>query len=152
ESLLAHEGDVVDAGILRAARIKAQIVSRDPTETGERRHLNLGHTLGHALESALGGQASHGACVAMGIRFVARLGATDPAYARQLEDLFAPLCPPPPYPEWSALIPYLIHDKKGVGEGQLRWVVPTQPGDVEVRVMGIDDPHLAETWQTLQGR
>lgn len=50
--------------------IKASIVESDEKETGIRKHLNLGHTLGHALESLLGyGDRTHGEAVAIGLLF-----------------------------------------------------------------------------------
>lgn len=56
--------------IERSIRIKSDIVERDPKEEGERKHLNLGHTIGHAIESVfLGSEApvSHGDAVAWGM-------------------------------------------------------------------------------------
>ncbi len=58
----------------RAVRLKIGIVDRDPYETGERRKLNLGHTLGHALEIESGYSLAHGAAVALGLRAVAHIG------------------------------------------------------------------------------
>ncbi len=52
--------------LLRALRAKAEIVARDPFEAGERRLLNLGHTLGHALEAASGYRLLHGEAVGLG--------------------------------------------------------------------------------------
>lgn len=51
--------------IARAIRVKAEIVSRDERETGERAFLNFGHTIGHAIEFA--SPLSHGECVAVGM-------------------------------------------------------------------------------------
>ncbi|MGH7162673.1 MAG: 3-dehydroquinate synthase, partial [Planctomycetota bacterium] len=51
-----------------AARVKLAIVARDPYERGERRLLNLGHTLGHALETATRHRVRHGDAVAVGLR------------------------------------------------------------------------------------
>ncbi|WP_324609837.1 3-dehydroquinate synthase [Oceanobacillus damuensis] len=51
-------------------KIKAHIVEMDERESGVRKHLNLGHTLGHALESDLGyGKLTHGEAVAIGLLF-----------------------------------------------------------------------------------
>ncbi|WP_156289231.1 3-dehydroquinate synthase [Oceanobacillus salinisoli] len=51
-------------------KVKANIVEEDEKETGVRKYLNLGHTLGHALESELGyGKLSHGEAVAIGLLF-----------------------------------------------------------------------------------
>jgi shikimate kinase / 3-dehydroquinate synthase len=54
----------------RSARMKLAVCERDPFETGERRSLNLGHTIGHALEIESGYRLSHGAAVALGLRAV----------------------------------------------------------------------------------
>lgn len=59
----------------RAIALKADIVRRDPYERGERKLLNLGHTLGHALESASDFSWRHGEAVAVGIAAVCRLSA-----------------------------------------------------------------------------
>jgi shikimate kinase/3-dehydroquinate synthase len=61
--------------IERAARVKLAIVRRDPFETGERRQLNLGHTLAHALEVESDYRLAHGAAVAFGLRAAAALAA-----------------------------------------------------------------------------
>ena len=57
----------------RAVRVKIDIVNRDPFEAGERRKLNLGHTIGHALEIESGYTLAHGAAVALGLRAVAHI-------------------------------------------------------------------------------
>jgi shikimate kinase/3-dehydroquinate synthase len=59
--------------VARAIQHKASIVARDPFESGERKKLNLGHTLAHALESASQFKLRHGDAVAMGLAAIARL-------------------------------------------------------------------------------
>jgi 3-dehydroquinate synthase len=54
--------------IVRAARVKISIVARDPFDRGSRAALNLGHTIGHALEHAAAGRLSHGSAVSIGLR------------------------------------------------------------------------------------
>ena len=72
-------------------RMKADIVARDETETGERALLNLGHTFGHALEAACGfsGTLLHGEAVAIGMvlafRFSEMLGMCPPQTAGRTE-------------------------------------------------------------------
>jgi 3-dehydroquinate synthase len=68
--------DAVLPFIERALEVKGGIVAADPRETGKARaKLNLGHTFGHALESALGlGTISHGEAVAWGIARSCELG------------------------------------------------------------------------------
>jgi shikimate kinase/3-dehydroquinate synthase len=61
------------AVIERAATLKAAIVSRDERERrGERALLNLGHTVGHAIEAEAGWALLHGECVALGLVAMAR--------------------------------------------------------------------------------
>lgn len=60
--------------ILRACEIKAAIVAEDEREQGRRALLNLGHTFGHAIETALGyGEWLHGEAVAAGIGMAAEM-------------------------------------------------------------------------------
>ena len=63
-----ENGDPVDRLeeiIARSVRIKCAVTARDPKDTGIRRALNFGHTIGHGIES-LGGRL-HGECVALGM-------------------------------------------------------------------------------------
>ena len=53
------------------ARFKNEIVERDFLENGERIHLNLGHTLGHAFEFTL--KIPHGHAVAMGLKYLFKI-------------------------------------------------------------------------------
>ena len=72
----------------RALEIKGDIVAEDPCETGTQRMLlNLGHTFGHALESAAGlGNITHGEAVAWGIARSCDLGAALDICPRQRAD------------------------------------------------------------------
>ncbi|MEZ4598068.1 MAG: 3-dehydroquinate synthase family protein [Chloroflexota bacterium] len=58
------------AMVERSMRLKLGVVDRDPFERGERRTLNLGHTLGHALEIESGYALPHGQAVVLGLRAV----------------------------------------------------------------------------------
>lgn len=53
--------------IRRCCEIKAGVVERDPKENGERALLNLGHTIGHAIEKLMDFKMLHGQCVGAGI-------------------------------------------------------------------------------------
>ncbi len=57
---------VLEEMIIRACTIKKQVVEKDPTEQGDRALLNLGHTIGHAIEKAKNFELLHGECVAVG--------------------------------------------------------------------------------------
>jgi 3-dehydroquinate synthase len=94
--LETHWQEIFAGGAARAravatsCRAKAAIVARDERETGERALLNLGHTFGHALESATGysDRLLHGEGVALGIvlafKLSAHLGHTDAATAERV--------------------------------------------------------------------
>ena len=76
DALLARDADALAATIAHCCRQKAGIVARDETEQGERALLNLGHTFGHAIETATGyGGLLHGEAVAVGMVLAARLSA-----------------------------------------------------------------------------
>lgn len=71
--LRGGDPDLVVPAIVRSVEIKAAIVARDELETGERAVLNLGHTVGHAIERVTRFSVSHGHAVAVGIVAEARL-------------------------------------------------------------------------------
>jgi 3-dehydroquinate synthase len=76
-SILAREPATLEELVRRSAAIKAAVVSRDEFERGERAHLNLGHTFGHALEAVLHDRLRHGEAVAIGL--VAAIAASQAA-------------------------------------------------------------------------
>lgn len=74
ERLLAHDPDALTHVIRRSCEIKASIVGRDEREQGDRALLNLGHTFGHALESATGyTKWLHGEAVGAGLLMAATM-------------------------------------------------------------------------------
>jgi len=92
DALLALDMDALAQAVRRSCEIKARIVAADEHEHGQRALLNLGHTFGHAIETAAGyGEWLHGEAVAMGMLLAADLsqrlgyiGATDVARVREL--------------------------------------------------------------------
>ncbi|MCM1534520.1 MAG: 3-dehydroquinate synthase [Clostridium sp.] len=58
--------DTLEEMVMRSCAIKKAVVEKDPTEQGERALLNLGHTIGHAIEKAKNFELFHGECVALG--------------------------------------------------------------------------------------
>ncbi|MGA6993272.1 MAG: tetratricopeptide repeat protein, partial [Candidatus Deferrimicrobiaceae bacterium] len=92
ESWKEMSGDSWISVIRGAVAFKASVVERDEKEASARRILNLGHTIGHALEQASGyRRLLHGEAVAMGLAWEAvfsrRQGATSPGLERRLIDL-----------------------------------------------------------------
>ncbi len=58
--------NVLEEMVMRSCNVKKLVVEKDPTEQGDRALLNLGHTIGHAIEKAKNFQLFHGECVALG--------------------------------------------------------------------------------------
>ena len=74
ERLLTHDPEALTHVIRRSCEIKASIVGRDEREQGDRALLNLGHTFGHALESATGyTKWLHGEAVGAGLLMAATM-------------------------------------------------------------------------------
>jgi len=149
--LLERDGDAVARGdaaafesgavaelVERAAWAKVEVVLDDERETGPdgRIRLNLGHSLGHAVEAAGSfRELRHGEAVAYGLRAACRigreLGLTPGARAERIErllDALALAVAPLPY-RLDAVVGALASDKKHAG-GRLRWVLPTEDGVV----------------------
>lgn len=72
---IIHQMDlpILSQMIRRCCEIKAGVVERDPKEKGERALLNLGHTVGHAVEKLMNFQLLHGQCVGIGLVAAASL-------------------------------------------------------------------------------
>ncbi len=135
----AFESGAVAELVERAAWAKVAVVDVDETEQGAadgRITLNLGHSLGHAVEAAGGfGDLLHGEAVAHGLRGAVRigveLGVTPSDRAERIERLLTTLglaTGPLPYPI-ATVLGVLAADKKHA-DGALRWVLPTADGSV----------------------
>lgn len=129
------EGDPAALGpvVAAAAAAKIAVVERDPTEKGERRLLNFGHTLGHAIESACGyGGLRHGEAVGYGILFVLPLAVRrglPPEIAERIRGLVRRLeLPPLPGLDPERLMDLMARDKKARESG-LVWVLPRDLGE-----------------------
>ena len=116
--------------VASCARIKMDIVERDPKERGERKLLNLGHTFGHGVEAAGGfAKYTHGESVAIGLAFAFRLaralGRVDSAAVESLEDALAAAGLPTRVPAQVArrAARLMGYDKKRTADG-LQWVLP----------------------------
>ena len=146
EAIARGDTDVADRGAVaelveRAGWPKIEVVTADERERGAadgRITLNLGHSLGHAVEAAAGYRdLLHGEAVGYGLRAACvigeAMGVTPPERARRITDLLDRLGlarDPLPYP-LPAVLDHLATDKKHA-EGRLRWVLPTATG-VEIR-------------------
>src|SRR6185437_4749501 len=137
DSLLAGDQDVLTRAIETSVRIKAEIVSADERESGERMLLNLGHTVGHAIEAATRYRALlHGEAIAWGMIAALHLAgarsALTPVEAKRIEDLTFRLGP---FPRFRATAKTLLDrtagDKKHLQTAQ-RFVLPIAIGKAVV--------------------
>jgi len=136
--IAGHDLDAATEAVRRCVSFKAGVVQADERETGSRESLNLGHTLGHALEKVAGyGEVAHGLAVAEGMRFAATLAerAVDaaPGLAQRqgrlldavgLERLSQVY-------DISAIREAMSSDKKARG-GRPRFVLMVEPGEYVV--------------------
>ena len=106
-----HEN--MEALLRRAVAIKKGVVERDERESGERKILNFGHTLAHALESKLSfDEMYHGECVALGM-----LPMCAPQVRERLRKVLTKIGLPTEFPmELSELLEACKHDKKCSGD------------------------------------
>lgn len=119
EKALDLDPGVMEAIVSRSVEIKAGVVGRDEKEAGERRKLNFGHTLGHALEKTTG--MRHGHAVSVGMAFAARLsvekGLLSDSSLERLENLLGALnLPVRADTDAAAVIEALGRDKKRQGD------------------------------------
>jgi len=135
---LRSDIDLLSDAISASIRVKVDIVGRDEREAGERRKLNLGHTLAHAIEKC-SSQMNHGEAVAVGTAMIAdvavRAGLLSPDDRDRIVALLLALgfeLTPPV--ETKRLLKEIGKDKKNE-DGTLRIVLPAGIGDCEVRPM-----------------
>lgn len=133
---LRQRTELLERVVRAAIRVKAEIVERDEREAGERRKLNLGHTLGHAIEKC-SPKMNHGEAVAVGTALAARmavklglLGAEDCTRIHALLERQGFTLTPPV--ELRKLLKAVEKDKKAAA-GRIDFVLPTGIGSCTVR-------------------
>ncbi|MBJ7471342.1 MAG: bifunctional shikimate kinase/3-dehydroquinate synthase [Solirubrobacteraceae bacterium] len=130
--------------VLGCARVKLDVVARDEKDGGPRQMLNLGHTVGHAIETVTHySRYRHGEAVGLGLLAILRLSGQD-ALRAEVRELLAEMDLPvtmDPSIDVDAVVAATRSDKKRIGAnvpyvvldapGQLRW--GQEIGDAEVR-------------------
>ncbi len=117
--------------VVRAcAHTKLRIVARDERDEGVRQTLNLGHTVGHAIETVTGyATYRHGEAVALGLLAALRLSGSDDLRAEVAELLRARGLPTVLTDvDPDAVVMATARDKKRVGEGPVPFVLLPEPG------------------------
>ncbi len=139
---LAGGGYDLEAVIARCVEIKAGIVARDERDTDRRQLLNLGHTIGHAVEQCSGLSVLHGQAVAIGMAAVTRaaqaLGLAQPGTLERLLEAYRVLGLPAGCAHSAqALAAAASRDKKRAG-GEITLVVPRKIGDCMLYKLNMD--------------
>lgn len=123
--------------IAQSVKLKAEVVSADEHEGGLRRVLNLGHTIGHALEAETGyRKLLHGEAVAWGMiaatNIALSVGRTDSVTAGRIADAVLSLgCLPELNVNTKKILGRLLSDKK-TQNGVVHFVLPREIGKVEI--------------------
>ena len=136
-TLTADPGEV----IARCIAYKAGVVERDEKELGERKLLNLGHTVGHAIEKCSGFTIPHGHAVAAGLAIMARAAETlgwteEPLAVRIAACLAKNGLPTDTDYTAEALAQAALSDKKRAGD-TITVVVPRRIGECELKKLPV---------------
>jgi 3-dehydroquinate synthase len=149
-ALSEHDLDTAAEAVTRCVTFKAGVVGSDEREAGPRESLNLGHTLGHALEKVAGyGEVAHGLAVAEGMRFAARLASRAVEAAPGFDERQGRLLDAvgleriPAVYDIGAIREAMSSDKKARG-GRPRFVLMVEPGEYVVTYVdeGVLDEEL----------
>jgi len=147
---VAAGGEVEEAVILACARTKLAVVAADERDAGRRQVLNLGHTVGHAIETVTGyARYRHGEAVGLGLLAALRLSGLDDLRAQVRELLLArglPVSIAGTLPE--EVVGAIARDKKRVG-AHVPFVLLGEPGDVRTGCKVADDEIRAAVQELL---
>jgi 3-dehydroquinate synthase len=153
-ALFARDAAALLPIIAESCRIKARVVEQDERESGQRRTLNFGHTIGHALEALTRYRRfRHGEAVAYGMLAAAALavrrGALPAADRDAIAAMIVQMGPLPPIGDLSAAqaLEGIGRDKKVIA-GQLHFVLPTGIGST-VTVTDVGNEELADAMQAI---
>ncbi|MDZ4158722.1 MAG: 3-dehydroquinate synthase [Anaerolineaceae bacterium] len=140
--------------IQRAAAVKIKIIEQDPYERGLRQVLNFGHTLGHALERALGYRIRHGEAVAIGMVAEARcaeaIGLAEKGLATRIAACLTALGLATEIPasvDRQIFAEAIEFDKKKAN-GRVRFALPVRVGEVQ---HGVPLNRAMELLESLRG-
>jgi shikimate kinase/3-dehydroquinate synthase len=128
--------DVDERTILDCARTKLAVVAEDERDAGARQALNLGHTVGHAIETVTGyARYRHGEAVGLGLLVALGLSGAQELRARVRELLLArglPVALDGGDVDVEAIVAATAHDKKRLGEGTVPFVLLSDPGEPRI--------------------
>jgi 3-dehydroquinate synthase len=135
--ILKRDAGEVEWVIAQSVKLKAEVVSADEREGGLRRVLNLGHTIGHALEAETGYKSLlHGEAVAWGMiaatNIALSVGRTDSVTAGRIADAVLSLGRLPEVNVSPKKIVARLKSDKKTQNGAVHFVLPREIGKVEI--------------------
>ncbi len=131
--IVARGDEVDERTILACVRTKLAVVAADERDGGRRQVLNLGHTVGHAIETVTGySRYRHGEAVGLGLLTALRLSGTEPLREQVRELLLARDLPVTldAGANADAIVDATARDKKRLGAGGVPFVLVKAPGEV----------------------
>jgi 3-dehydroquinate synthase len=134
---LRRDEAMLEWAIAEAVRLKAKVVASDERESGPRRVLNFGHTIGHALEAESGyRQFLHGEAVAWGMIAATHIAVAtdrvDKNVAQRISEVVLGLGKLPMVEARSRDIVRLLRSDKKTRDGVVHFVLPREIGKVEI--------------------
>ena len=130
----------LDEIVRRSMAVKISVIEADPFEQGVRASLNLGHTIGHAVELVSGYRLRHGEAVAIGMvaeaRLAEQIGIAQAGLADQISSTLSGLGLPVALPaglDHQAILTAMQVDKKRLA-GSLLFVLPIRIGEVRTGI------------------
>ena len=137
EAPITPSNEDLEGMIYACIKLKADLVMKDERDTGDRQLLNLGHTIGHAIEKLSNYTISHGHAVATGIALITKasnnFGYTDdPSLSAIINVLKKHGFDTETSFSEEELIPIILNDKKR-GGSNINLVLPTKIGSSEIR-------------------
>jgi len=141
DKALGMDTGILEALVYESVKIKAEVVRKDEKEKGERRKLNFGHTLGHAIEKTMG--ISHGEAVSIGMVFAANLSVKrkmfSQAEAERIRSLLERIGLPVKISfEKEKILDAMRKDKKREGAG-IHFVLLRAMGETMIEEIPIDE-------------
>ena len=154
EAVWKRDPDALLRIISASCLLKSRIVQADEKESGHRRVLNLGHTVGHALEKLSGFKLRHGDCVATGMvaaatlaRQLGKMHAEDLERLKSICEIWGMPVRIPASIESGSIIDAIQTDKKRIGE-KLYFIIPVRIGKV-IQFTDMDKGELDKALKSL---
>ena len=138
DKIQAFDEELIIKIVKTCCELKASVVKADEKESGKRRVLNFGHTIGHGIEKALGyGHITHGQAIVLGMKIIFNYAVEkkliDDIYRKNAFILMDKLAPVENLPKINTdlIIKAMKHDKK-TEDNKIKFVIPVSKREVEI--------------------